>query len=496
MISIEEMAVFCKKKGIVFPNSEIYNGLSGFFDFGPLGVELKNNIKTHWWHTFVKSRQDIVGLDGAIISHPKVWQASGHVANFADVMAECKKCHQRIRADHLVEDVLKISTQGLHAKELNDLIQKHKIHCPHCKGELAEASPFNLMFSTHVGPKQDQENIAYLRPETAQLIFANFKNVVDTGRVKLPFGIAQIGKAFRNEISPRDFLFRCREFEQMEIEFFINPKQTDCPLLTKELLATQIQLLDAKGQQGEEENMKKSTFGDLLKEKKLNPFHVYWLAQAYQWYLSLGISPEHLRVREHVSDELSHYSSATYDVDYLFPTGWKEIHGCANRGNYDLTQHEKVSTKQLRYYDEESKEKILPHVIEPSWGVERAMLALLFEAHADDKERGNVVLRLHPQLAPIQVGVFPLVKNKEEIADKAKEIYEKLRHPFTCTHDESGSVGRRYARADEQGVPFCITVDFESLEDNKVTVRDRDTTKQDRVPITELAAYLHSKINK
>jgi len=494
MVTIDDMATFCRRKGFVFPSSELYGGLAGFFDYGPLGVELKNNIKAAWWKYHVQDREDIVGIDGAIISHPNIWVASGHVGNFADILVECTKCHERYRADTLVEDVLKIRADGLKEKELNTLITDNKIACQKCKGKLGSAAAFNLMFSTHVGPTATDENIAYLRPETAQLIFTNFKNVVDTGRVKLPFGIAQIGKAFRNEISPRNFLFRCREFEQMEIEYFIHPDASnDCPYID-EVLDYEMLLWSAEDQRSQKPE-EKMTMADALKKKIVGtPWSAFWLAMEHRWFVDLGVNPDHLRGRQHVKDELAHYALDTWDLEYNFPFGWKELQGLANRKDFDLQQHMKHSKQQLTIYDEEKKQHIVPHVVcEPSQGVDRAFLVFMFDAYAFDETRGNVVLRLNPKLAPTKVGVFPLVNKLE---DKAREVYAMVRDTFPTLYDRAGSIGRRYARADEIGVPYCVTIDFETIEKDKaVTIRDRDSTHQRRVPITHLRETLQKLIN-
>ncbi|MBR9691859.1 glycine--tRNA ligase [Candidatus Woesearchaeota archaeon] len=469
MVEISDMAVFCKKKGFVYPDSEIYGGMAGFFDYGPLGVELKNNIKNDWWKRFVQSRADVVGIDGAIISHPKVWEASGHVENFNDVYVKCKNCKKPNKIDKT---------------------EVGKVKCPECDGEYEVIGDINLMFKTNVGPVEG--NVAYLRPETAQLIFTNFKAVAETSRVKLPFGIAQIGKAFRNEISPRDFLFRCREFEQMEIEFFIHPEQTECGLLKKKDNNFEFQLLTGKDQEEGKEEHATIKLGDMLDKKMLGEWHAYWIKENYQWFLDLGIDKKDLRLREHMKDELAHYSSACFDIEYKYSFGWKEVHGNANRGQFDLTKHQETSKKSMELFDEESKQKVIPRVIEPSQGVDRAFLTVLFNAYYDDKERGNVVLKLAPKLAPIKVGIFPLVNklNKE-----AKEIFDLLKEDFVCQFDTSGSVGRRYARADEIGIPYCITFDFDSLKDKAVTIRDRDTTKQIRVKIDELKEVLGKLLN-
>lgn len=483
MVTLDEFAAFCKKKGFVYPNSEIYGGLAGFFDYGPLGVELKNNIKREWWKTFVQSYDNVFGIDGSIIAHPKVWQASGHTENFIDIFLECSKCHFRTRADHFLEERSKIGAgECLPTQKIDSLIQKHKLACPKCKSFFSPAKTFNLMFETFVGPLKKEENLAYLRPETAQLIFTNFKNIVDTQRVKLPFGIAQIGKAFRNEISPRDFLFRVREFEQMEMEFFTHPEKTnDCPLI-KSLLKFKINLLTAKSGVA-----KPAAVKQMLDHKLLSQWHAYWLALQYKWFLDLGINPENLRLREHRKDELSHYAKACFDIEYNFPFGWKEIHGNADRSQFDLQQHQKFSGKSLEIYDEETKEKVIPAVAsEPSQGVDRAFLAFLFDAFNDDKKRGNIVLKLSPRLAPFFCAVFPLVKNKPSLVKKARKLYRDLKTSYSCFYDEAASIGRRYARADEIGIPFCITVDFDSLKDNSATVRDIKTTRQIRIKIPQL----------
>ncbi len=493
MVNIEEMSVYCKKKGFVFLNSEIYGGQSGFWDFGPVGVELKNNIKQELWKTFVQSRDDVVGIDGAIITHPKVWVASGHVGSFTDFLLDCKKCKSRFRADLLIEDITGISIEGIKLEEIEGLLEKHQIKCPQCKGEFASPKRFNLMLKTHVGPIEDDASVSYLRPETAQLIFANMRAVVETARLKLPFGIAQSGKAFRNEISPRDFLFRSREFEQFEIEYFVHPeKKKICPFFKE------VEDLEVNVMLSNEKEMRKTTFKKLVLEGNFTTeWHAYWLGAYYRFFTNLGIKQRNLRLREHHKEELAHYATACFDIEYNFPFGWKEIHGDADRGTFDLEQHMKVSGKDLSLFDEQTKTKIVPYVAaEPSQGIERAFLAFLFDAYDDDKERGNVVLRLHPKLSPIKIGIFPLVSNKEEITSLAKKVHFMLKKDFVCQYDQSGSVGRRYARADEQGIPFCITIDFDSLNDNSVTIRNRDDTTQERVKIDELKTKLYDLISK
>jgi len=461
MLNIEEITKFCRQKGFIFQNSEIYGGNSGFFDYGPLGVELKNNIKNEFWKTFVTSREDIVGIDGAIITNPKVWEASGHVKNFIDYIYECKKCKILVKGDN---------NKG--------------IKCPKCKSLLKNPKKFNLMFKTAVGPSENK-NIAYLRPETAQLIFINFKQVMETSRKKLPFGIAQIGKAFRNEISPRDFLFRMREFEQAEIEFFVHPDEiNDCPFFD-EVKDLKINFLDQEGNESVITIDKLSTL--------TNKWHAYWLSLFYSWFLNLGIKKQNLRIRQHKQEELAHYAKSCFDIEYKFPFGWKEIHGNADRQQFDLKQHTKFSKKDLSVFDEKTKTKIIPYVAsEPSQGIDRAFLAFLFDAYSYDEKRGNIVLKLNPKLAPIKVAVFPLVN---KLNNKAREIYELVKENFNTIYDKSGSIGRRYARADEIGIPFCITIDFQTLDDNSVTIRNRDTTKQIRVKITKLKEVIDKLIN-
>ncbi len=484
-LTIDQMATFCKKKGFIYPSAELYGGLAGFYDYGHLGVELKRNIEEQLWNRFVRSRRDIVGIDGAIITSPRVWQASGHVDCFEDIMIECSKCRQRFRGDHLIEDKLSVNAEGMSKEDINKLVRENKIMCPECGSELGEANKFNLMFETDVGPVKG--NTSYLRPETAQLIFTNFRLVQEHARMKLPFGIAQLGKAFRNEISPRDFLFRTREFEQFEIEFFINPgKKDDCPPM-EDIMSMEVNALLEGGK-----SQKKTKLKDLVSKKKLSRWHACWLGQFYRFFLDLGIKKDSLRIRQHTKDELAHYARACFDIEYKFPFGWKEIHGSADRQSFDLEQHAKHSKKDLSVFDEDAKEKITPEVIEPSQGIGRALLAFMFDAYNDDMKRGNVVLKLDPRLAPVKAGIFPLVGNKPEIVELASRIYDDIKGELACVFDRSGSVGRRYARADEAGMPFCVTVDFDSLEDDSVTIRHRDTTKQERVKINSLKEKLKS----
>ncbi len=486
-LTIDEMATFCKRKGFVYQNSEIYGGLAGFYDFGHLGVELKNNIKKEWWKTFVQRRDDVVGIDGSIISNPKVWRASGHAKGFDDFIVECKKRKQKFRADQLIEEVLELDTHGMKLEDIKRVLDEYKERFEKEGYDLGEPKRFNLMFTTNIGPEQADKSEAFLRPETAQLIFADFRLVAENARLKLPFGIAQQGKAFRNEISPRDFLFRMREFEQMELEYFVHPeKQEDCEFID-EVLDYELNIYSAE-MQSKKENMEKMTIKDALDKKIIKTkWHAYWLAQMHKWFVDLGARAHHFRIRQHVKDELSHYAADTWDLEYEFPFGWKELQGLSNRTDFDLKQHMQHSKKDLSLFDEETKKKIVPHVIcEPSQGVERAFLVFMFDAYNYDEKRENVVLKLNPKLAPVKLGVFPLVSNKKEIVDKAREVHEMLKCCWTSTFDTGGSIGRRYARADEMGVVACITVDFDSLKDDSVTIRARDTTEQVRVKISEL----------
>ena len=470
-ISIEDLATFCKRKGFVYQSGEIYGGLAGFWDFGPLGVELKNNIKKEWWKSHVSEREDIVGIDGSIITHPKTWEASGHVDSFSDLFVVCKKCKKPRKIDK------------------NEIT---KVKCDFCGGDydFSAAKEFKLMFETAVG----ESGKVFLRPETAQLIFTNFKSVYDNSRLKLPCGIAQSGKAFRNEIAPRDFLFRSREFEQMEIEYFINPEKSRCPY---KIPNAEILVYSKEAQKKNTEPVKMKISEALEKGIIKKDWHAYWLATEFLWFIGLGADPNNFRIRQHASEELSHYSSDTWDLEYKFPFGWKELEGIADRGNYDLSQHEKFSQKDLKIFDEETKKKILPSVIcEPSLGVERAFLVFLLDSYFYDKGRENVVLKLHPRLSPIKAAVFPIVKTNEKIVKISGDVYHDLKKDFDVVYDEGGSVGRRYARNDEIGTPFCITIDGESLKNKDVTIRERDTTKQIRVKISDLKEILKKLINK
>ena len=454
---MDKVVALCKRRGFVYPGSDIYGGLANTWDYGPYGVLLKNNIKNFWWKTFVQKRTDIVGLDSSILVNPKIWEASGHIGSFSDPLMDCKNCNERVRGDKLIEENISIEAAvGKSLKEIAEIIKENNLKCPKCgKCDFTPPREFNLMFKTHQGVVEETASAVYLRPETAQGIFVNFKNIVQTTRQKIPFGIAQIGKSFRNEITPGNFTFRTREFEQMEIEYFIAPLEKD-----------------------------------ELKEK-----FTEWKDQCWKWYLDLGIKKENIRYREHESDELSHYSTMTFDIEYKFPFGWGELMGVAYRGCFDLTQHQKYSGEKLEYTDPVSNEKYIPHVIEPSFGVDRTALTILLSAYDEDEagEESRVVMRFDPKIAPIKAAIFPLMK-KPELQGPAKEIYEELSDKFQVEYDESGAIGKRYRRQDEIGTPFCITVDFDSLEDKKVTLRDRDTLEQERVDISALADILEKKL--
>ncbi len=466
-ISVEDMAIFCKRKGFVYQSGEIYGGFAGFWDFGVLGAELKNNIKKEWWKFHVWQRRDVKGIDGSIITNPKVWEASGHVGHFVDVAVINKKTKEKFKIDkHEIKNYANNSNYEI-------------------KGE------FNPMFTTQVGPVINDSIKAYLRPETAQLIFTNFKSVYENERMKLPCGIAQIGKAFRNEIAPRDFLFRCREFEQMEIEYFVNPEEKMPYEIPDVDILIYSEEMQNKKQEMEKMKIKKAFEKGIIKTN----WHAYWLAKEYDWFVLLGANPQKFRLRQHVSDEKSHYSSDTWDLEYNFPFGWKELLGMANRGNYDLKQHEKFSKKDLKIMDEKTGKKILPHVIcEPSLGVERAFLVFMFDSYFYDEERKNIVLHLHPKIAPIKAAIFPIVK-RPELEKIAVNVFDILKKEWNVVYDESGSIGRRYSRNDEIGTPFCITIDEESIKKNDVTIRERNTKKQIRVKISELKEILKELIN-
>jgi len=434
---MEKLVSMCKRRGFIFPSSEIYGGLNGFWDYGPLGVELKRNIKDVWWEDNVTARTDMVGLDTAIILNPRIWEASGHVSSFTDPMVDCKECRGRFRADEI--------DQTPCPKHKNRMV------CA-CKDNLTPARQFNMMFKTHVGALEEASSVAYLRPETAQGIFANFANVLATSRMRLPFGIAQIGKAFRNEINPRNFTFRSREFEQMEIEYFVHPSQA-------------------------------------------NEYYEYWRNRRYEWYVSLGLSRERIHLRQHEPEELAHYAAATSDIEYDFPFGRAELEGIANRTDFDLKQHMQHSGKDQTYFDDQQREKFIPYVIEPSAGVDRGALAFLCEAYHEEEVRGEkrVVLKFHPRIAPIKAAILPLV-NRDGMPDRAMKIFDRIRRRYNAFYDDKGAIGRRYRRQDEAGTPFCFTVDGQTAEDGTVTVRERDSMAQQRISDEKVIDYLHDQL--
>ena len=427
---MDKMLSLSKRRGFMFQSSEIYGGLGSTYDYGPLGVELKRNVKEAWWTSVVTERDDVVGLDSAILMHPKIWEASGHVENFSDPLVECKSCNRRYREDQL-----------------------ESTKCPECNGEFGDPRRFNLMFRTFMGPVEDTSHELFLRPETAQGIFVNFSNVLNSSRKKLPFGIAQIGKAFRNEITPGNFTFRTREFEQMEVEFFVKP-------------------------------------GD--DEEWLND----WVTTRFQWYVKYGIREENLRLRRHDGDELAHYAKDTYDIEYRFPWGWGELEGIADRTDFDLGRHSSASGTDLTYFDEESKERYIPYVIEPSGGVDRATLAFWLDAYDEepDGDGSRTVLHFHRHLAPISIAVLPLSRN-ERLTPTARHVYDTIRRTFSTQYDDAQSIGRRYRRQDEIGTPYCITVDFDSLDDHSVTIRERDSMHQDRVEIANLVNIMRDRLD-
>ena len=430
MVDLDTLSSLCKRRGYMYPGSEIYGGFGGFWDYGPLGVELKRNVKDAWWRSMVQEREDIVGMDSAIVMNPRVWEASGHLKSFIEPLVDCKDCKMRWREDQL-------ETQS----------------CPNCDGELTDARWFNTMFKTYVGPVEDESAVAYLRPETAQGIFVNFRNVLTTSRKKLPFGIAQVGKAFRNEITPSRYFFRSREFEQMELEYFVRPEE---------------------GQ---------SQYQD-------------WIARRHRWYLDLGIRGENLRLFEHPQESLAHYSKGTTDVEYKYPFGWGELEGIAYRGDFDLKVHGEHSGEELTYFDEPTKTHLLPHIVEPSAGVDRSVLCFLLDSYHEEPDKGGtrVVLKLDRRLAPIKVGILPLSR-KAPLVELAHKIAGDLRKHFMTSYDDAQSIGRRYRRQDEIGTPYCVTIDFDSLDDHAVTIRDRDSMSQVRVSTEQLAATLKAKLS-
>ena len=437
-VTMEKIVALCKRRGFIFQSSEIYGGLASTYDYGHYGVLLKNNVKAEWWRANIQERDDMVALDAAILMHPRTWEASGHVEGFTDPLVQCLgKCKKRWRADHIAED---------HDAANGEL------RCPECGGELGDARQFNLMFETYMGPVREDANRIFLRPETAQGIFVNFKNVLQFSRRKPPFGIAQIGKAFRNEITPGNFIFRTREFEQMEIEFFVPPPEAE-------------------------------------------QWYQHWMDARMRWYTDLGIRPDHLQLRKHGEDELSHYSAATSDVEYLFPMGWSELEGIANRTDFDLRRHAEFSGEDLSYFDQATQERYVPYVIEPSAGADRGTLAFMVDAYDEEEVAGRkrTLLRLHPRLAPVKVAVLPLV-SREGMPEKARAIYEELRQVMPAEFDEGGSIGKRYRRQDEIGTPWGITIDGQTMEDDTVTLRDRDTLEQTRVPAAAVADDLLQRL--
>jgi glycyl-tRNA synthetase len=438
VVTMEKIVSLSKRRGFVFPSSEIYGGLGSSYDYGHYGVLLKNNIRNQWWRAMLQERDDIVALDSAIIQHPRTWEASGHLAGFTDPLVDCRTCKLRFRADHIEQS------------QCGRKPSKRPGETPEC--DLTDARGFNLMFQTTIGPVHEEGSTVYLRPETAQGIFLNFKNYLQFSRKKPPFGIAQIGKSFRNEITTGNFVFRMREFEQMEMEFFVPPDQAAM-------------------------------------------WHEHWLEQRMNWWTGLGVRPDHLRLRPHDSDELSHYSVATSDVEYLFPIGWSELEGIANRGNYDLTQHAEFSGQKLEYVDTASGVRYVPHVIEPAVGVDRALLTFMVDGYDEDEIEGErrTVLRLHPLIAPVKVAVLPLVR-KDGQPELAAEVYRELRERFQCEYDEGGAIGRRYRRQDEIGTPWAVTIDHQSLEDRTVTLRDRDSLSQDRLAIDALGDEIERRL--
>ncbi len=456
MADLEKIIALCKGRGFIYPGSEIYGGLANTWDYGPLGVELKNNIKKAWWKKFIQEQPLNVGLDSSILMNPEIWQASGHLSGFSDPLIDCKNCHNRFRADHLIENFMR--DNNLHEnisawsnQKMMDFIRENNIKCDECGvNNFTEIRQFNLMFKTFIGVTEENKNVAYLRPETAQGIFVNFNNVLRTSRKKLPFGIGQIGKSFRNEITPGNFTFRTREFEQMELEFFCTPQESQ-------------------------------------------KWFSYWRDFCYKWLLNLNLTEKNLRVRDHEKEELSHYSNATSDIEYLFPFGWGELWGIADRGNFDLQQHEKYSRQDIKYFDSQTNEKFIPNCIEPSVGVDRVMLAFLCDSCCEEKlnDETRNVLKLHPALAPIKAAILPLSK---KLSEPSIKIYEMLSKYFMCDFDEVGSIGKRYRRQDEIGTPFCITYDFDSPNDNCVTLRERDTMQQHRIKIENLIDEIKNKI--
>ncbi len=492
---MDKIISLCKRRGFIFQSSDIYGGLNGFFDYGPLGCQLKKNIKDSWWHNIVQCRDNIVGIDCSVISHPNIWRASGHVDGFSDPMVDCKESKMRYRADQLFFAPISIKNEKIgyvsviESKDMQEIAENKAEHIkrklglqgkldkillkPYTEanvdeyklipspatdkpGSLTPPRNFNLMFTTHIGALNDASTEAYLRPETAQGIFTNFKNIIDSTRVKIPFGIAQIGKSFRNEITPRNFIFRSREFEQMELEFFIDDS-----------------------------------------ENSWQYWHQYWINERLNWHKSIGIPDFMVKLDVHRQEKLAHYAKACTDITFQYPFGTQELEGIAARGNFDLTQHQLFSGQQIEYFDESTKRKYIPHVIEPSVGVDRTLLAVLCAGYCEDEinNEKRIVLKLSPKIAPIKIAVLPIVKNREEIVQKAQQIYKRLQNQYCTFYDETGAIGRRYRRMDEIGTPFCLTVDFESIQNNTFTIRDRDSTQQVRLHENEITNFLSEKID-
>ncbi|HKZ41726.1 MAG TPA: glycine--tRNA ligase [Candidatus Hodarchaeales archaeon] len=491
---IDKISAFASKTGIAFTAGEIYGGLAGFWDFGHNGVEIKNRIKTAWWNEFVRFRDDIFGFDGAIITHPKVWEASGHATGFDDPLIFCEgKCKKKLRLDHLLEESLGIHPENLKIEEMAALANEKGVRCPDCNGPLGKPVKFNLMLKTQVGAVQDTSAVAYLRPENAQSIFAGFKNTIDSTRVKMPFGIAQIGKVFRNEISPRNFLFRVREFELMEFEFFTDPeKKDDCPLFS-EIAETEIHIYSrAEQMESFDGDYRTITVQEAWSQNIFkNKWQEYWITTFFLWFNKLGIRKQNMRFRQHLEKELSFYALDTWDIEYRYSFGWKELMGVANRTQYDLLQHQKYSNVKMEFQEqtEGGLRRYVPYVAaEPSVGVERILLAILAEGYSEEtvKDRQRTVLRISPSLAPYDVAIFPLQKD-EKLLEKTKAVFKRLRKSgFVVYYDDGGSIGKRYRRQDEIGTPFCVTFDYDSLGDNSVTVRDRDSMEQTRVSIDKI----------
>ena len=450
---MEKIVSLCKRRGFVYPSSEIYGGLSNAWDYGPLGTELKKNIKDLWWRTFVHRRDDILGLDAALIMNPKVWQASGHVEGFTDPLRECKICHQRFRDDAWKEFQKELKKDSSIKAANTDPVFICTTGKAHEEKDLTQQRNFNLMFKTQIGPVEDDSSIAYLRPETAQAMFVDFQNILSSYPKKLPFGVAQIGKAFRNEITTGNFLFRLREFEQMEIEYFIAPPKND---------------------------------------NEWQKYYEQWQKAMWQWFDSVGIDRNKVHEHEIPDGERAHYSKRTIDFEFDYPFGTKELYGLAYRTDYDLSKHQKYSGRDLEYFDQETNSKFIPHVIEPTWGVDRSVLAILLSSYWQDEKRA--VLKFKPSLAPIKMAVFPLVANKENIVNKARNVYESLKKYFVTAWDDRGNIGKRYLSQDEIGTPWCLTIDYQTLDDDTITIRDRDTTKQQRVKIPDLKKYFLEKL--